>query len=59
MALLPLQWLPSSNNGVNAKGGERYVGGWGRGDVIRRGEVGGREVGRREKFWGREEAKKN
>ncbi len=29
------------------------------GDINRRGEVGGREVGRREKFWGREEAKKN
>jgi hypothetical protein len=29
-----------------------------RGDVNRRGKIGGREVGRREKFWGREEAEK-
>jgi hypothetical protein len=35
------------------------VGGWGEGrDVIRRGEVDGREVGRKEKFWGRREAEK-
>ncbi len=29
-----------------------------RGDVNRSGEVGGREVGKREKLWGREEAEK-
>jgi hypothetical protein len=28
------------------------------GEVGRRGEVGGREVGRRENFWGREEVEK-
>jgi hypothetical protein len=40
---ISLHALPSSNNGVSTKWDE----------VGRRGEVGGREVSRREKFWGR------
>jgi hypothetical protein len=39
---------------VSTKSGEKGR----RGDVNRSGEVGGREVGRREKLWGREEAEK-
>jgi hypothetical protein len=50
---LPLQALPSSDDGVSAKWSE--VGR--RGEVGRR-EVGRREVGRREKLWGRKEAEK-
>jgi hypothetical protein len=38
--------LPSSGDGASVKSG----------GVSRRGEVGGREVGRREKLWGREDA---
>jgi hypothetical protein len=48
LSLLPLQVLLSSGNGVNTKLGE----------VGRKGEVGWREVGRREKLWGRKEVEK-
>jgi len=42
--------LPNSGDVVSAKSKL--------GEEARRGEVGGREVGRREKLWGREKAEK-
>jgi len=50
LSWLSFQLLPNSGDGVSAKSKL--------GEVGRRGEVGGREVSRREKLWGREEAEK-
>jgi hypothetical protein len=48
LSWLSLQLLPSPGDGVSTKSGE----------VGRKGEVGGREVSRRENFGGNEEAEK-
>jgi len=51
LSWLSFQLLPNFGDGVSVKSKSA--------EVSRRGEVGGRKVGRREKLWGREEAQKS